>query len=309
MKIWAISLTSNGQKKTLSVNQSNDFSMPIYVVRKGEIMKMYTNLKKASKSHIEFNKAFYKECIGVGNSYKYNNGLTVGYFPANKNRVLSGDFNIISSSDQDLLYFLLTFLSSRLGEFLISVTGTKTGLLSSEVKDPKIQSLDIKKLLIPRDYYSHKEVVKIGIKIAKKIEIDKQIVDHEIEKIFKLNSLEKKILDKWEVSTKRMDKNRDFFEKYKMGFEKMLSDYKLNKPKKWDLKEKNGVQIILFTGDDKFPSITGLSHERINGVMTAKNNFDFEFEGDDRCYILRRKDSNFGYLTGLSDAEYILSAL
>ena len=135
------------------------------------------------------------------------------------------------------------------------------------------------------------------------------LIDDEVEKSYSINQLEKRVLEKWEIVTNREEMGHGVIEEYKVGFEKTLTNFNLNKPENWHVAEKNGVQIISFSGDDQLPTLNDLDNRKINNIITAKKNFDFDFITDDKCQILRRIESNFGYVTGASDAEYILSTL
>ncbi|WP_456325754.1 HsdM family class I SAM-dependent methyltransferase [Desulfonauticus submarinus] len=304
-----------GANVTISEIYSMQFKKTIYLIEKGEIVQKYTNLKKSGKSHILFNKRFYNDSLGIANSYKYEKGLIIKYFKAG-NRVISGDFNIITGN-QKALYFILALLKSRLGEFLISIGGAKTSLLSNEIKDPKVFKEDIEKLFVPDDYINCSNIIEIGKKIAREkkyldIKKNQKDLDNKIEKIYKLNILEKRMLDQWEKITgrKKMDSHNTRIKSYQSGFEYVLDNYNLPKPKKWGRPEIiNGVEIIPFSGTGNLPTINEKIKQKIKDIITAKKDIHFEFINDNQGIIVRREKSNYGFLTGLFDAELILSNL
>lgn len=298
--------------KFVSEYFSKEFSKELFLCERGEIVKKFTNLKKTGKGHILFNPIFYNECIIISNSYKYKKGIISKYLFGKENRAVSGDFNIIYAEDKKLLSFLYVLLKSRFGEFLISIIGPKTSLISKEKENPKIQKADIDKLFIPEDYFNYKDVIKLGERLIKKefnvLPQDK--IDNEIEKAYKISNLEKKVIKQWEVMAERENPNSDNLKNYQLGFEYMLDSYDLPKPKKWNSNFKNGVEIISFSEDDVLPQVTGNNiRKKINDIVIAKKDVDFEFISGGRGIIVRRKENNYGFLTGLLDAELILSSL
>lgn len=298
-----------GSNKTISVNYStNDFNKKIYIVENGDISKGYTNLKKASKSHIVFNERFYQSCVIVANTYKYKNGLLTKYLKAEGGRVVSGDFNIVVG-DQALLYFVLVLLTSDLGELLISLRGSKTSFLSTEKQNPKVMKQDIEKLFIPKDYSSYGKVLEIGKKIISGSNVSRAEINKEISRVYKLHKLENEFIKQWKQITNRTSKD-DQSEAYRVGFEYMLDSYNLPKPKNWKVKTINGVDIMFFSEKEKQEvCIDERMKKEINNVVTANKNIYFEPVTDTQGVIARRKDSNYGFVTGLLDAELILSSL
>jgi len=90
----------------------------------------------------------------------------------------------------------------------------------------------------------------------------------------------------------------------------MLNSYNLPKPKQWSpAKLINGVEIISFSETAKQPIITNKIQQKIKNIVTAKKDMDFEFINDSQGIIVRREKNNYGFLTGLLDAELILSNL
>lgn len=295
--------------KFVSEYFSREFSKELFLCERGEIVKKFTNLKKTGKGHILFNPIFYNECIIISNSYKYKKGIISEYFEKG-NRAISGDFNIVYAKDKKLLSFLYVLLKSRFGEFFISIIGPKTSLVSKEIENPKIQKADIDKFFIPKDYFNYKDVIKLGEKLIKNEFniLPQNEIDNEIEKVYKISGLEKKVIKQWEVMTKRKVSS-DNLKNYQRGFEYMLNSYDLPKPKKWNSNFKNGVEIISFSEDNVLPKINNKIKEKINNIVIAKEEMEYKFVTDSQCIIMRRKENNYGFLTGLLDAESILSSL
>ncbi len=268
-------------------------------------------LKKSSNSHALLKGEFIKnECLLVYARYKFKDRLNVLF---KKNNVSFSEYFIgLKIKEKEKFYFTACLLSSRLAMFFVNMVSTTAPLLPSEQKNPKFSISDIKNLPFLSDYKKYTTLLKIGkILIANEFKNLKQVqqkIDNEIEKIFKVNNFERHVLKKWEIITGRKKSNGDLFKEYQAGFEKMLSDFSLEKPNKWNITEKNGVQIISFTGDNKFATLKN-NNKIFNEVLTAKKNIGYKFVTDNRGIILRRKNNNFGYMTGLSDAEYILSTI
>ena len=301
------------EDKFVSEYYSREFSKELFLCEQGKIVKKFTNFKKTGKGYILLNPIFFNECIVISNSYKYAKGMVFAYLPKKDNRIISGDFNIIYSKDKKLLSFLYVLLKSKLGEFLISITGAKTSLADKERENPKIQKVDINKLFIPEDYLTYKNVIELGEKLIKKERntLSQNEIDKEIEKVYKINNLEKKIIKQWEVMAGRKNKSSNNLKNYQLGFEYMLDSYELPKPKKWnsDCRIINGVEIISFSESNILPKINNKVNEKINNIMIAKKEIDYEFITSSQCVIMRREKSNYGFLTGLLDAELILSSL
>lgn len=301
------------EDKFVSEYYSREFSKELFLCEQGKIVKKFTNFKKTGKGHILLNPIFFNECIVISNSYKYAKGMVFAYLPKKDNRIISGDFNIIYSKDKKLLSFLYVLLKSKLGEFLISTTGAKTSLVDKERENPKIQKIDIDKLFIPEDYLIYKNVIELGEKLIKKERntLSQNEINKEIEKVYKINNLEKKIIKQWEVMAKRKDQSSNNLKNYQLGFEYMLNNYDLPKPKKWNSDRRiiNGVDIISFSESNILPKVNSKVKEKINNIMIAKKEIDYEFITDSQCMIMRREKSNYGFLTGLLDAELILSSL
>ena len=305
------------KNKFVSKYFSKEFSKELFLCERGEIVKKFTNFKKTGKGHILLNPIFFNECIIVSNSYKYNKGMVSKYLPKKESRAISGDFNIIYAKDKKLLSFLYALLKSRLSEFIISIIGAKTSLIDKERRDPKIQKIDVGKLFIPKDYLKYKSVIRLGEKLIKKESniLPQNKIDKEIEKAYKISNLEKKVIKQWEIMTKRKKISSDNLKNYQRGFECMLGSYNLPKPKKWNSSSqiRNGVEIISFSennillqiNNDKIKKIK----QKINNIVIAKEEMEHEFITDSQCIIMRRKENNYGFLTGLLDAELILSSL
>jgi|GEM_PF-5643638 len=301
-----------GEGKTVSAEYSKTFSNEIYLLEKGQIIKKFTNIKKAGRSHILFDQSFYGDCVGIANSYKYNKGLMVKFFKAGKNRVISGDFNIIHSRNKELLYFIFILLNSKLGEFLISLRGPKTSLSSRERKNPKIQKADITKILIPENYQEYKPLIRLGRSLAEKNSVDqfRELIDKRIEKIFGLSFVEKKVIERWEkMSGRKKSTTKENVEEYKRGFNYMLDSFHLKKPKTWGAPiQKSGVEILSFSENSSFLIPDDKFSKELTEIITAKKEVHSEFINNDKGIIMRRVNNNYGFLTGLLDAELILTS-
>ena len=185
-------------------------------------------------------------------------------------------------------------------------------LLSSEQKNAKFGELDVKRIPFPHEYLKHTKIIEIGRKLVG-ANFDNQnrlqsFIDKEVEGMFKLNSLEKRLIEQWEKMTKRKKMGNNT-KGYEVGFKHMLDSFNLPKPKKWEPQVKNGVEVISFSESDKLPQMDDKIREKINNIVIGKKDVDFQFITDNQGIIMRRKKNNYGFLTGLADAEFILSSL
>ena len=307
-------LKGNGAQ-TISESQRGGFSTPI-IYDPGK--KYYcARSKKASPSHKLLDNSFIEnECLIIYKKYKFHkaNRLRVSLKP--RGTSFSEYFVGIMTNDKDLLYFLATLLTSRAVMFFVNMTGATTPLLSKEERNPKINRLDIKKIPIPKRYSEFTDIIKIGKKLIdsnfSNLSELQDNIDAEVERMFQVDVLEKYVMRQWEKITKR--KKIDSYDKrlksYQRGFEYILDSYGLPKPKKWgDPKIINGVEIISFSETAKQPDITDKIRQKIRDIVTAKRDMDFEFVADSQGVIVRREKNNCGFLTGLLDAELILSNL
>lgn len=302
-------------KKTINESQNGIFSTPIIY---DPDKKYYcTKLQKASSSHKLLDQSFIdSECLIIYKKYKFHkaNRLSVALKP--KNVSFSEYFIGINPEDENLLYFLASLLISRMAMFFVNMTSTTMPLLPSEQKNPKLCKLDIKKVPFPEEYSQFTSVIQTGRKLVNNnfnnLQKLQGSIDSEIERIFQIDNLEKSIIKQWEKTTKRkkMDNYNIRIKAYQSGFEYMLDSYNLPKPKKWgDPKIINGVEIISFSENTKQPNINDKIKQKIKDIITAKKDMDFEFITNSQGIIVRREENNFGFLTGLLDAELILSAL
>lgn len=305
----------NDDNQTISESQGGIFLTPI-IYDPGKIYYCAKS-KKASPSHKLLNNSFIKnECLLIHKKFKFDkaNRLMVSTKPQNVS--FSEYFVGIMPDDKDLLYFLATLLTSRLAMFFVNMTGTTTPLLSKEERNPKINKLDIKKIPFPEKYSEFADIIQIGKKLIDSnfdnlSELQNNI-DTEVEKMFQINALEKHVIKKWEKITKRknMESYNTRFKSYQNGFEYILNSYNLPKPKKWGKpKIINGVEIISFSETAKQPDITDKIEQKIRNIVIARKDVDFEFITDSQGVIVRREKNNYGFLTGLLDAELILSNL
>jgi len=301
--------------KTISETQGGIFSMPIIY----DLGKTYycAKLKKASSSHKLLDNSFIKnECLIMYKKYKFHKTNRLLVSLKQQEMSFSEYFVGIMTDDKDLLYFLATLLTSRVVMFFVNMTGTTTPLLSEEERNPKINKLDIKKIPFPKEYSKFTDIIEIGKKL-----IDSNFnnlpelqddIDAEVEKMLQVDVLEKYIIKQWEKITKRKKMNSydTRLKSYQNGFEYMLNSYNLPKPKKWgDPQIINGVEVISFSETTKQPDISNKIKQKIKDIVIAKKDMDFEFINDSQGVIVRREKNNYGFLTGLLDAELILSNL
>jgi len=301
--------------KTINESQGEIFSTPIIY----DPAKWYycAKSRKASSSHKLLDKSFIdNECLIIYKKYKFHkaNRLLISLKPKN---VSFGEYFIgINPKDKDLLYFLSALLTSRMIMLFVNMTSTTMPLLASEQKNPKLCKLDLKKIPFPKKYYQFVDIIKIGKELINSnfnnLPELQNSIDSEVEKIFQVDVLEKYVIKQWEKMTKRknMDSDKIRIESYQNGFEYMLNSYNLPKPKKWGApKIINGVAVISFSETAKQPSINKKIEQKIKDIVTAKSNMEFEFITDSQGIIVRRAENNYGFLTGLLDAELILSSL
>ncbi len=300
--------------ETISNNKNNLFSTPLIY----DLDKKYycVKSKKARKSHKLLNQSFIdSECLIISKIYKFKKTNRLPVLLKPKDFAFYEYFIGINPEKKDLLHFLSALLVSRMAMFFINMICTTMPLFASEQKNAKLCKSDFVKIPFPEEYSEYKNIINMGHKLIdskfdnlQKIQDD---IDKEIERIYKISNLEKKVIKQWEVMTERKKLSSNNLKNYQFGFEYMLDSYDLPKPKKWNPNSRiiNGVEIISFSENNILPEINSKVKEKISNIIIAKKEMDYEFTTSSRCVIMRREKSNYGFLTGLLDAELILSSL
>lgn len=301
--------------KTIRNDQSNTHSIKLISYSDGEIKYFYTNLQKSSESHKGIEDKFLQNnCLLVLRLYKggYTERLNIVY--KSKNCAFSEYFVGFLVEDIDLLYFLSALFKSRFSIFLINMMSATMPLSSKEQKDYHLYKQDLKKLPIPKNYSDYKYIIKLGKEFIEKGHANnlQKDIDTGIEQVYKISYFDKKIIEQWEIITKRKEvDDQEKFNRYKKGFKYMLNSFELPIPKKWSSQIIKGVQVIGFSGNNILPEINNkiIRKSKIHEIIVGQKEFHSKFISGNHGFIMRKESTNFGFLTGASDAESILSSL